>query len=306
MDVGLMLEGQNGLNWARWTRLLDAAESLGFQCVFRSDHYYNAAGPALDSLELWVSLTHAAAHTRRIEFGSLVAPTTFRHPAMTARMAAAVDDLSGGRLVLGLGAGWNEREHRAFGVPFYDKATRFAMFTEALELTTRLLRSDTPTTWKGEHFALEEALLLPRPRRSTPLLVGGNGMTRTLPLAAQYADEWNAVYLPPAQVSERNARLDDLLRARGRAPGDLKRSLMTGALWGETDAEVQRRAAERGTTPDALRERGVLVGGASAWVEQLGAFAGAGVQRMMIQWLDLDDLDGVEQIATTVLPQVKA
>src|SRR5574341_1760325 len=117
MQIGLMIEGQDGLNWSRWQRILQAAEDLGFQCVFRSDHFTNASPPDKDALELWVSLTYAAGHTQRIEFGSLVCPVTFRHPAMTVRMAAAVDDLSGGRLVLGLGVGGQEREHTKFGAP---------------------------------------------------------------------------------------------------------------------------------------------------------------------------------------------
>ncbi len=117
-QIGIMLEGQDGLNWERWGRILQAAEDFGYQCVFRSDHFTNSEPPDKDSLELWVSLTYAAISTRRIEFGSCVSPVTFRHPAMTVRMAAAVDDLSDGRLVLGLGAGWQDREHHNFGVPF--------------------------------------------------------------------------------------------------------------------------------------------------------------------------------------------
>ena len=121
--IGIMIEGQDGLNWTRWKRLIQSAEDFGYQCVFRSDHFTNASGVDKDSLELWVSLAYAAAHTERIEFGPLVTPVTFRHPSMTVRMAAAVDDLSGGRLVLGMGAGWQEREHKKFGVPFYNFPT---------------------------------------------------------------------------------------------------------------------------------------------------------------------------------------
>ena len=146
MQIGLMVEGQNGLNWERWERILTTAEQLGFQCVFRSDHFTNPSEPDLDSLELWTSLTYAATKTSRIEFGPLVAPVTFRHPSMTVRIASAIDDLSGGRLVLGLGAGWQEREHRLFGVPFHDFKTRFEMFTDALYMTTELYRSKGPVT----------------------------------------------------------------------------------------------------------------------------------------------------------------
>ena len=177
VQIGLMIEGQWGLTWERWRALLKAAEDYGFQCVFRSDHY-TIGPPDMDSLETWVSLTLAATETKRIEFGTLVCPTTFRHPALTARMAAQVDDLSGGRLVLGLGAGWHEREHKQFGIPFYDKATRYAMLEDALEVTTRLFKSETPVSYAGAHYPLDEAILLPRPQRAggPPILIGGNGM----------------------------------------------------------------------------------------------------------------------------------
>lgn len=306
MQIGLMIEGQIGLNWERWSRILSAAEDLGFQCVFRSDHFVNPTPPDMDSLELWVSLTYAAAQTKRIEFGSLVAPTTFRHPSMTVRMAAAVDDLSSGRLIFGLGAGWNEREHKAFGVPFYDKPTRFAMLTDALEITSRLLRSSDHVSYQGQHFSLDQAILLPRPKRPTPILIGGNGMNKTLPLAAKYADEWNGVYINPAAYKERTTRLDQLLTEQGRNPADVKRSLMHGSVLADDEGELRRiLQEENNTTPDAARERGMLVGSPADWVDQLGKFAEAGVQRIMIQWLDLDDLAGIERVATQVLPHFK-
>jgi alkanesulfonate monooxygenase SsuD/methylene tetrahydromethanopterin reductase-like flavin-dependent oxidoreductase (luciferase family) len=141
-QIGLMIEGQHGLNWERWTRILDTAERGGYQCVFRSDHFTNPSEPDMDSLELFVALTFAATHTERIELGSLVAPVTFRHPAMTVRQAAQIDDLSNGRLVLGLGAGWQEREHVNYGIPFYDFKARFERLHDALEITQRLLTSE--------------------------------------------------------------------------------------------------------------------------------------------------------------------
>ncbi len=227
-QIGLMFEGQFGLTWARWQRLLQAAETYGYQCVFRSDHFTGRA-PEEESLEAWVSLTYAASVTRRIEFGPLVSPVTFRHPTVTARMAAAVDDLSQGRLVLGLGAGWNEREHRMFGIPFYDVPTRQAMFGDALEITYRLLHESASVTFKGQHFAVEEAVLVPRPQRRNgpPILVGGNGLKRTMPLAARFADEWNGVFLSPADYKERSVHLDELLHKEKRDPASVKRSLMT-------------------------------------------------------------------------------
>lgn len=304
VQIGLMLEGQNGLNWARWKRILRVAEDSGYQCVFRSDHFTNSQGPDLDSLELWVSLTYAASHTQRIEFGPLVAPVTFRHPAMTARMAAAVDDLSGGRLVLGLGAGWQEREHRKFGVPFYDFPTRYAMLTDALELTARLFMSDGPVHYDGEHFSLDSAILLPRPARpgGPPILIGGNGPKRTLPLVAKYADEWNAVFIKPEVYHERAQALDALLDAYGREPRDIKRSLMTLCVYRQTEADLQAYLNARNTTLDQLLANGYIVGTSAMLIDQIGAWAQRGVERFMLQWLDLDDIVGLEALARDVLP----
>lgn len=297
-----MLEGQNGLNWRRWQRILQAAEDLGFQCVFRSDHFTNAVGPDYDSLELWVSLTYAASFTKRIEFGSLVCPVTFRHPAMTARMAAAVDDLSGGRLVLGLGAGWQAREHHHFGVPFYDVPTRHAMFEEALEMTSRLLESAEPVFYRGAHFSLDEAILLPRPERKIPILVGGNGLKRTLPLAAKYADEWNGVYLSPENYQARMTTLDSLLEAQGRKRSDVKRSLMSGTVLAAHQNELDSVLQKRGITFEEAKARGIIAGTPEMWVEQIGRFVEVGAARFMLQWLDLDDIAGLERIAKDVLP----
>ncbi len=303
-QIGLMLEGQNGLNWQRWQRVLQTAEDSGYQCVFRSDHYTNASGDDLDSLELWVSLTYAASHTKRIEFGSLVAPTTFRHPTITARMAAQVDDLSGGRLVLGLGAGWQDREHHKFGVPFYDFKTRFEMLTDALEITTLLFQSDSYISYTGKHFSLNDAVLLPRPARAggPPILIGGKGPNKTLPLTAKYADEWNAVYIPLDLFKERNALLDDLLVQHGRKPESCKRSLMTQVIYGRNQGELQDKLSERSESVDELVQRGFIIGTAAQIVDQLGTWAEAGIQRFMLQWLDLDDMDGVEDMAKNVLP----
>lgn len=300
-QIGLMIEGQDGLNWPRWQRLLQAAEDLGFAFVFRSDHFANASGPEKDSLELFTSLTYAATHTKNIEFGSMVAPVTFRQPAMTARIAAQIDDLSGGRMTLGLGAGWNEYEHQMFGLPFYDVPTRYAMFTDALEITKRLLESRQPVTYHGQHFSLENAILLPRPQRKTPVLIGGNGPKKTLPLAARYADEWNGVYLNISAYRERIDRLDALLEKRGRAAHSVKRSLMTRVLIGP-DAAGLKALLRDGETPDSLFQRGVIAGTPAQVIDQIGRFTVAGVQRFMLQWLDQDDITGLELLAREVLP----
>jgi F420-dependent oxidoreductase-like protein len=304
-QIGIMIEGQDGLNWDRWKRLLQAAEDFGYQCVFRSDHFTNPNEPDKDSLDLFVALTYAATATQRVEFGSLVAPTTFRHPSITARMAAQIDDLSGGRLVIGLGAGWNEREHRVWGIPFYDKRTRHEMLEDALEITHRVFQSDDPVTYQGKHFSLEGATLLPRPQRpgGPILLVGGNGPTRTLPLAAKYAQEWNGVYLTPDQFRERNTLLDDLMRQHGRDPQSIRRSLMHGCYLFRTEAEMAAWMSESGTSADRMKERGVIHGTTDMIADQIAAFVEAGVERFMLQWLDQDDLDGLELIAKDVLPK---
>ena len=169
LDIAIMIEGQNGLTWERWQRIAIAVESLGFSGLYRSDHYTNASPPDKESLELWVSLTWLASHTERIEFGPLVSPVSFRHPTMTARMAASVDDLSGGRLSLGLGAGWQEREHTNYGWDLLDLPSRFSRFEEGLQVITQLLSSDDPVDYKGEYYHLNEAILLPRPNRPNGL-----------------------------------------------------------------------------------------------------------------------------------------
>jgi len=299
-----MIEGQDGLTWPRWQRLAAAAEDLGFVGLYRSDHYTNANPPDKASLELWVSLTWLASHTGRIEFGPLVSPVSFRQPTLTARMAAAVDDLSGGRLTLGLGAGWQAREHDHFGWQLLDVPARFARFEEGLEVITRLLNSDAPVDFDGAHYRLREAILLPRPARpgGPPILIGGNGPKRTLPLVARYASEWNGVFLTPADFADRNRQLDALLLAAGREPAAVRRSLMIGCVFGRDAAELETHAARRGTTPDKLRASGKLaVGDGAEIADQLVAWSAAGVQRIMLQWLDLDDLDGIAALARAIL-----
>ena len=306
IEVAIMIEGQNGLNWSRWTRLAKAVEELGFIGLYRSDHFTNANPPDLDSLELWVSLTWLATRTRRIEFGPLVTPVSFRHPTLTARMASAVDDLSGGRMTLGLGAGWQDREHHNFGLELLEIPERFKRFEEGLEVITRLLGEDKPVTFKGNYYQLNEAVLLPRPARSggPPILVGGNGNRRTLPLAARYANEWNGVFLPPDKFAQLNRKLDELLLEEGRSRSDMRRSLMTGCVFGIHKAEVEekvRKRTEAKRTVEDLRNRGLVVGTPEQIREQLARFADAGVQRIMLQWLDLDDLEGLTSLAEATL-----
>ena len=309
IEVALMVEGQMGLNWTRWQRIAELAEDFGFTGLYRSDHFTNPEPPDQDSLELWVSLTWLASHTQRIEFGPLVTPVSFRHPAHTARMAAAVDDLSGGRLTLGVGAGWQEREHRTFGFDLLDVPERFDRFEEGLQAIIRLLRSDEPVSLQGEYYPLKEAILLPRLARpgGPPVLVGGNGRKRTLPLAARYADEWNAVFLPASEVAGLNDYLDQLLDENDRSPHDVSRSMMTGCVFGRDAKEVEEKARQRSQgrySVQELRQRGLVIGTAGEIVEQLIRLSETGLQRVMLQWLDLDDMQSLEAMAEDVLPQL--
>ncbi len=305
MDIAIMVEGQNGLNWPRWQRLAHAVEELGFAGLYRSDHYTNSNPPDLDSLELWVSLTWLASHTRRIEFGPLVSPLSFRHPTLTARMAAAVDDLSGGRLRLGLGAGWQEREHTNYGWDLLSIPERLDRFQEGLEVITRLLKSTQPVSFSGRYYRVQDAIVLPRPARpqGPPIVIGGNGEKRTLPLAARYADEWNAVLIAPQEFERLNAYLSTLVQKEGRKPEEVRRTLMTGCIFAGDPQSLEKIVSQRYQnryTVESLRQRGIVAASPEDIREVLSSFQQAGVQRIMLQWLDLDELDGLEMLARAI------
>jgi F420-dependent oxidoreductase-like protein len=311
VTISLMIEGQNGLNWPRWRRLVAEVEQLGFAGLFRSDHFTNGQGPLLDALETIVSLTYLADHTQRIHFGPLVAPISFRDPTTLARQATALDDLSGGRMILGVGAGWQEREHRMFGHDLGDIPTRMARLEEGLEVLTRLLRSDEPVTYHGRFFQLEDALILPRPERAggPPILIGGTGEKRTLPLVARYADIWNALMVSPDEFRALSGRLDELLQAEGRPPSAVRRTLMTNLTFAPDHERLARRLhlADAGgsSLDDAVANihatRKNIVGTPEIVREQIAAYAAAGVEELMMQWLDLDDIEGLRAFAHTVL-----
>jgi alkanesulfonate monooxygenase SsuD/methylene tetrahydromethanopterin reductase-like flavin-dependent oxidoreductase (luciferase family) len=317
--VSISVEGMVGLSWEHWRRLTTAVEQLGFDGLFRSDHFTLPMPVDLDSLELIVSLTYAADHTERVHVGSLVAPISFRDPVMLARQAAALDDLSAGRMVLGVGAGWMEREHEMFGYPLGDVPTRFARFAEGLEVITRLLRQDGPVSYSGEFFTLRDAVLLPRPRRpgGPPVLVGG-GRERTLTLAARYADIWNGLSMTPAEFRERSARLDALIEAADRRPGQVRRTMTFPVLCRRDQAELERRLAwTRRSAPmfaamsaDALagmlqQSINAFLGTPKELIAQIGEFAAAGADEVMLQWIGLDDVEGLEVLAEHVLPATR-
>jgi F420-dependent oxidoreductase-like protein len=301
IEIALMIEGQWGLNWSRWQRLAQAAEDLGFAGLYRSDHFTNPSPPDQDSLELWVSLTWLAGNTRRIEFGPLVTPVSFRHPAITARMASAVDDLSNGRLRLGLGAGWQEREHNSYSFDLLPIIPRFERYEEGLQIITHLLKKDEPLTFSGEYYQMQNAVLLPRPQKpgGPSIVIGGNGPKLTLPLAARFADEWNGVYLTPDRFKELNGKLDEELQYQNRQPQDVRRTVMTGVRIAPDENSLKAILSDR--DPEQLRSRGVVVGVPGQVQAQVQALEDAGVQRVMLQLVDLDDMDTIELLAKTLI-----
>lgn len=317
--IAIMIEGQDGLTWPRWKRLVAAVDELGFAGLFRSDHFTNAKPPDKDSLEMVVSLAYLADHTTRVHFGPLVAPVSFRDPTLLARQAAALDDLSGGRMILGMGAGWQEREHVLFGHELSDVPTRMARLEDGLEVVTRLLRSDEPVTYAGRFFQLRGARLLPHPQRpgGPRLLIGGNGPRRTLPLVARYADIWNATFLPPDVFRERSAALDELVRKAGRNPGDIRRTMMLGSFFGRDERALEQRLQPWRQQDSALADKPLdvvveairaaqpaIVGTPDMVVEQIRAYAAAGVEELMLQWFEQDDIEGLQAFAAEVLLRV--
>ncbi|HEX8596887.1 MAG TPA: TIGR03560 family F420-dependent LLM class oxidoreductase [Chloroflexia bacterium] len=318
-ELSIMIEGQDGVNWTIWKSLVEEVEALGFAGMFRSDHYTNARAPEKDSLEMVVSLAYLAEHTRRIHFGPLVAPVSFREPTMLARQAAALDDLSGGRMLLGLGAGWQDREHEMFGHNLGSMKERMDRFEEGVEVASKLLTSDEPVTFEGRYFRLREAILLPRPERAggPPILIGGSGRKRTLPLVARYAGQWNSVNPTVEDFREMSSHLDDLLRQEGRQPGDVKRSIMTIVIFGRTREDLQKRLEQPPFNSPSLADksldekiaawrddRHVLVGNGEEIAEQIAALREAGVREIMTQWFQLDDIEGLRQYAEDVLPRL--
>lgn len=305
MDVSIMIEGQDGLSWPRWQRLAQAAEELGFDGLYRSDHFTNPEGPYLDSIETWTSFMWLATNTSRIKFGPMVSPVSFRHPSILAWQASTIDALAGGRLRIGLGAGWQAREHDAFGFDLLETDPRFTRLEEATQVVKLLTRSSEPISFDGEFYSLKDAMLMPRsPRTDGPAItIGGNGPRRTLPLVARYADEWNGLMIPPDEFRERNRQLDELIAAEGRAPGDVKRTLMTRGLIGTSEADLQSKLDAE--TLARFRDRGAVIGTPDEMVDILGRHAEGGVQGVMLQWTNLDDISGLEKIASEVLPQIR-
>lgn len=314
MRIGLMIEGQNGLTWERWSHILALAERLGFPTVFRSDHFF--IGPQRESLEAYLSFVVAAKETRTIRFGPLVTPVTFRHPVNVARMAAQIQLLSGGRFVMGLGAGWNEAEHRAYGIPFPPIRERFERLEEAIRLT-KALWTESPANFAGRYYRLEGADLRPKPDPVPPILIGGGGERRTLRLVAQYADEWNAVNLSPEAYRAKLEVLERHCEAVGRDPATIRRSMMAFAIIGPDqralDHATRTIMTMFGAPPgmsledfrNAARARGLIVGSTGEVIERLGRLAELGVEEVQLQHFDFDSDEVPEYIASEIVPAVR-
>ncbi len=318
MDLGVMIEGQEGLGWELWRRIVRATEDSGFESLWRSDHFHSLSGPRdRDALETFISLVLAAEESERIRFGPLVASMTFRHPSLLARMAAQLDELSGGRFILGVGAGWNAGEHEAFGLPFPSLRERMDRLEEGVQVVLALL-GDEPATFEGRYYRLHEALSYPKPlQRPLPLLVGGRGERRTLQIVARHAQEWNFAGIDLDEYR----RLTDVLAAHcdeaGRDASDVRHSQMAGFVIGRDEAE-QRAHLKRvvaqvpafGQQPfeealPVLEARGWLVGSPDAIVEEIGRREEAGITRIMLQHHAMTDFASLELIASRVLPQVQ-
>ena len=312
MKVGIMIEGQEGLTWERWFRLAQAAEDLGYESLCRSDHLTGLGGKSKrPSLETWTSLTALALRTKRIRFGPMVSPLTFYHPALLAKMAAAVDTLSGGRLDLGLGAGWNEHEHRMFGVPFLTLKERL----DRLEAGARLIRSlekGQPVTLKQPHFPLEKAESFPLPSHARyRIVIGGRGEKRTLKIVAEFADEWNVTRVDISGFVQKRSVLAEHCRAFGRDPEVIARSLMVPCAIGRDSVEVAKRiAGMRAIFPALPADEAAwhavsfLAGSPERIVADLKAWKHAGLQRVLLQSLDQEDLPGLELFAREVMPRL--
>lgn len=312
MRLALMIEGQEGVSWQDWQGLARACERGGFDALFRSDHYVGLMGEETrGSLDAWGTICALAAATSTLRFGTLVSPVTFRHPSELAKLVVTADQVSHGRVELGMGAGWNEREHAAYGFPFPDLGERFDLLEEQVEIVRRQLTEDL-VDHDGERYRLDALEPRPRPVQSPPpLLIGGEAGPRSARIAARFADEYNIVGADPGGVRAKRADLEAAWTEQGRETDELRVSVMAGVLVGRDGDEVRERAgallAWLGRDPDVdafLEERRGrwVVGTPDEAISQLRAYADAGADRVMLQDLLHRDLEMVELLATEVLP----
>jgi F420-dependent oxidoreductase-like protein len=295
--ICLMIEGQEDVTWEDWVALAETAERSGFDALFRSDHYLSVIGRTeRGSLDAWSTTCALAARTETIRLGTMVSPASFRHPSVLAKSVATADHVSGGRVELGLGAGWLEAEHRAYGFPFHDTRTRMDVLEEQLQVI-RGQWGEGPFSFDGEHYRIDNLDALPKPvqRPGPRIIIGGSGGARSLRIAARYAEEYNTVFPTADFCRELRGRLDDRLPL----------SIMTGVLVGADGPEYDARVK-------ALEEWNGSAGISDAWItgdvdsaiEQLKELADAGVERAMLQNLLHRDLDHVELIGREIIPAV--
>jgi F420-dependent oxidoreductase-like protein len=305
----IFTEPQEGATYEQQLAVARLAEELGFDAFFRSDHYvaFGAGDGRPGPTDAWTTLAAIGRETTRIRLGTLVSPVTFRHPGPLAIQVAQADAMSGGRVELGLGAGWNDTEHRAYAIPFPPTRTRFEMLEEQLAIVTGLWTTPEGErfSFAGRHHRVEDSPGLPKPvqRPRPPIVMGGWGTARTPRLAARFADEFNAPFPPLAQFRESCARVRAACEAIGRDPASMRLSAALVVCVGRDDAEVRRRAEAIHHDPATVRDYGVAGTPAEA-VERIAAFGEAGAQAIYLQVLDLDDLDHVRLLAAEVAPHV--
>jgi F420-dependent oxidoreductase-like protein len=309
MRLRIFAEPQMGASYDTLRRVAQAAEDLGFDGFFRSDHYLNF-GPGSGEpgpTDAWSTLAALAVETSRIRLGTLVTSATFRYPGPLAITVAGVDAMSGGRIELGLGAGWNATEHTAYGIPFPATAERFDRLEEQLAIITGLWQTPSGQhfSYQGRYYQLTDSPALPKPvqRPRPPVIVGGLGPRRTPALAARYADEFNVPFSSVSQAAAQFGRVRDACAAAGRDPAGLTYSVAHTVCCGKDDATLARRAAAIGRDLGDLRAN-ALAGTPAEVTERIGAFAQDGTQVIYLQVLDLSDLDQLADIADQVLPQV--
>jgi F420-dependent oxidoreductase-like protein len=306
MDLRIFTEPQQGASYDTLLAVAKAAEDLGFDAFFRSDHYLSMGssdglpGPT----DAWITLAGLARETSRIRLGTLMTAGTFRLPGVLAIQVAQVDQMSGGRVELGLGAGWFEDEHKAYGIPFPKE--KFARLEEQLAIVTGLWETEVGKTfsYEGTHYRLTDSPALPKPAQTkVPVLIGGHGATRTPRLAAQYADEFNLPFASIEDTERQFGRVRAAAEKAGRAPDDLIYSNALVVCVGKDDAEVARRAAAIGREVEELKANG-LAGSPAEVVDKIGRYGATGASRVYLQVLDLDDLDHLELISSQVGSQL--
>ena len=314
MQVCLMVEGQEDVTWEQWLALAAAAEEAGLDGLFRSDHY-GPSRPGRGSLDAWATLAALAVHTSRVRLGTLVSPVTFRHPSELAKVAATVDHVSAGRVELGLGAGWNESEHTAYGFPFPDLGERMELLEEQVEIVHRSWTEDS-FSFTGRHYRLDGCEALPKPlqRPRPPLIIGGEAKPRSVALAVRFADEYNTFLASPAEYRERRARLVEACEKAGRDPASLRYSVMATCVVGADRGEVLERTrlveslfGDPNEDPeDVLRRRADtwLAGTPDEALERLRELADAGVERVYLQHLAHEDIEMVQLVGSELLPAV--